>query len=533
MKKILIKWNKIDDKIEKMDDKWELFIITIISVLLVFGVVIGMGTITSGFHLVDDHEFLSWTYQMKHENFRVWNIIAAWIKSDLSARYEPLYYTNRILSCYIFGTNLVMLSLLKAFEIVAALIFLYYCGKLMGARKVHALLFSLMSMIGYQSAVWWKLGPQEAQCTLLFSLGFYSVLKYLNTNRKKWMVVSLVAFLAMVNYKESYIILMPFIILFILYQEVCHESKLTWIRIREAISRRKGYLFCLTLIFVIPVFIIVTYVGTNNYGTVGLDFSKPFKDYIEALTISFSNNLKWYKRFGILFCAILLTYWESLKKLWKEIFLTVTFLLPQIILFGRTEIYERYLLPGAIGFSFFFIIIILKWSVLSGKRRMVYVLGVLLLLAAHGRVALREADYFRYRGESVTSMLEALTEMAKDDTNVLVCFYPNEEGNITVDYWMRLHNFDHVYYYSESDKTVSEECGWMVDYKMAEPVGQRLTEMDIVVMYNREDRHFTYDMTLDLSDYTEIPCGTLTLFVRENSGIKIVNPQIKGLKIHF
>jgi hypothetical protein len=34
--------------------------------------------------------------------------------------------------------------------------------------KINALLFSLISMIGYQSAVWWKLGPQEDLGTYCF-----------------------------------------------------------------------------------------------------------------------------------------------------------------------------------------------------------------------------------------------------------------------------------------------------------------------------------------------------------------------------
>lgn len=36
---------------------------------------------------------------------------------------------------------------------------------------------------------------------------------------------------------------------------------------------------------------------------------------------------------------------------------------------------------------------------LSGKRRIAYVLCLFLMLAAHGRVVLREAAYFTYRGE--------------------------------------------------------------------------------------------------------------------------------------
>ena len=57
--------------------------------------------------------------------------------------------------------------------------------------------------------------------------------------------------------------------------------------------------------------------------------------------------------------------------------------------------------------------------------------------------------------------------------------------------------------------------------------------MDIVVMYNRLDRHFVYDLSLDLTDFTEIPCGTLTIYVRNGSVPVIVQPKVEELRIHF
>ena len=39
-------------------------------------------------------------------------------------------------------------------------------------------------------------------------------------------------------------------------------------------------------------------------------------------------------------------------------------------------------------------------------------------------------------------------------------------------------------------------------------------EIDVVVMYNEEDRHWCYTPSLDLSDFTEKKCGTITMYVR-------------------
>lgn len=525
---------RINERIEKTGRKQEFLLITLLSVLMVFGIIIGMGTLTSGYHLVDDHEFLEWIYQMKYEGKSVWALIAKQLRQDFTWRYEPAYYASRILCTRIFGVSLTGYSLVKAVEITVSAIFLYYCGKRMGASKVYSFLFSALSLIGYQSAVWWKIGPQESQCTMFFAIGFYCMLRFLENSKTGWAIGSLIFFFIMCNFKESFILLIPFLMLYVLYYELEKESgKLTWKKVWGCIQNRFWYLLILGIIFLVLVLVIVIFVGVNDYDKVGLDASIPVSVYVEALQSSFSNDLKWYKRFGILFMLILLTYWEDLKKLWKEILLIAVFLLPQFIIFGQAGIGERYILPSSIGFALFFVIIIPRWKPLSGKRRFVYVLGLLLLLAAHGRVALREADYFRYRGQSVNTMLETVKELSGEDTKVLSCFRPNEEGNLTINYWMLVHGYDNVYFWTEEEALINKVCDLNLDYPEEYYEPQSFEDMDIVVMYNQEDRHWCYTPTLDLSDFTEMKCGTLTIYIRNDSGITPVNTDIEGLRIHF
>ncbi len=526
---------KLNEKIEEINGKWELLIIFMLALVLVSVPLLGMGTLTSGVHLVDDHEFLRWTYEFRCQNANLLDILKVWFWRDLSWRYRPLYYFLRIFSCYVFGDNLIAYSFLKASEIIFSIIFLYYCGQEMSAGKVYSVLFAFTSMIGYQSAVWWKLGPQESLATLLLAAGFFCMLRYLKSNKKGWMAGNIFLFILMVHYKESHIILIPFFMLYILYFEICSSEKgqVTLSGIWRCIKKRIGYLIALSIIFIAPVVVIVFYVGTDQYGNVGFESGMSILEYVDGLGRSFQGDLKWYKRFGILFCLILLTYWEELKKLWKEILLAVSFVLPQIVLYGRSGIGERYILPSSIGFAFFFVYVIPKWKPLSGKRRFVYVLGILLCLAAHGRVMLREADYFRYRGESIMSTFQAVDKMKREDSNVLACFRPNEEGNLTINYWMKLRGFDNVYYWTEEEQMITKVCDINLAYPEEYYKEQDFDDMDIIVMYNKEDRHWVYDLTMDLTDFQEIPCGTLTIYVRNGSVDQIVRPQVEGLRIHF
>ena len=215
-------------------------------------------------------------------------------------------------------------------------------------------------------------------------------------------------------------------------------------------------------------------------------------------------------RFGFVLCLIFLTYWEQFKKLGWEILLTLAVVVPQCISYSKTSMTERYLLPCVLGFAFFFVIVGCNFRPLSGKRRVAYLLCLLLMLAAHGRVVLREAAYFTYRGESIKTMMESTLELVQGtDRKVLSCFAPNLEGNRTMYYWFRLHGYDEVFYWEEEEHKINRSFGPREDEQAA------FEEIDVVVMYNQEDRHWCYEPSLDLRDFEEINCGTITMYVRD------------------
>ena len=254
---------------------------------------------------------------------------------------------------------------------------------------------------------------------------------------------------------------------------------------------------------------IVFVIGTNNYSYVGLDESVTLDQYVQVWSNAAHGNLKWYVRFGILMGLIFLTYWEQTKKLLWEILLTAAIIVPQCITYSKTALEERYILPWALGFAFFFVIVGCNFRPLSGKRRIAYMLCLLLMLAAHGRVTIREARYFAHRGESVRTMMEnTLALVAGTDKKVLSCFLPNLEGNRTMYYWFRLHGYDEVFYWSEEEQKIDRSFG------PRENERAEFADIDVVVMYNQDDRHWCYEPSLDLSDFTEQKCGTITMYVR-------------------
>lgn len=491
-----------------MNRKQEAFYVWGIFTVLVFGVVIGMGTLTSGFHLVDDWEFAKYMDWMTLEHKSLWDCLKDAVGFDLMLRFRPLYYINRVLMASVWGINLTAMSIIKALEIVVAHVALYYCARQMKCNMAYAALFSLTVMVGYQSAVWWKLGPQESYAIMLFAVGFYLLLRWLRTGAKWCAYMSAGVLFLMSVYKESFILLLPFVGLYVLYEEL-QGGRITVANLCGAVRRRLPYLLTIGIIFVVEIFLIVFVIGTNNYSYVGLDENVTFNQYMQTWHKAVHADLKWYMRFGFVMAMILLTYWERSKKLIWEILLTLSIILPQCIIYSKTSLEERYILPSVLGFAFFFVIVGCNFQPLSGKRRIVYMLCLFLMLAAHGRVMLREARYFAYRGESIQTMLESTLDLVQGtDKKVLCCFAPNLEGDRTVHYWFRLHGYEEVFYWKEDENKMERTYGplW---YEQAD-----IDDIDVVVMYNREDRHWCYEPSLDLSDFMEQKCGTVTMYVR-------------------
>lgn len=496
-------------RLEKLDGRTEALLVWGFFSVLVFGVVLGMGTLTSGFHLVDDWEFAKYVDWMTLEGRSVADCLREAVGYDLTMRFRPLYYINRVLMAAVFGINLTAMSVIKAAEIVAAFVLLYYCARHMRCNMVYAALFSLTVLTGYQSAVWWKLGPQESYDIMMFALGFWLMLKWLRTGRRWYATASVGAFFLMSIYKEPFILLLPFVGLYVLYEEMTGK-KVTLSALWAAVRRRLPYLMALGLMFAAEMFLIVFVIGTNNYSYVGLDESVTLEQYAQAWALAAHTDLKWYVRFGWLFILLFLTYWEHVKKLGWEILLAFSIILPQCVSYSKTAMTERYLLPAVLGFAFFFVIVGCNFRPLSGKRRIAYVLCLFLMLAAHGRVVLREAAYFTYRGESIRTMMESTLALVKGtDKKVLSCFAPNLEGNRTMYYWFRLQGYDEVFYWEEEEKKINRSFGPREDEQAA------FEEIDVIVMYNRDDRHWCYEPSLDLSGFTEKVCGTITMYVRD------------------
>ena len=144
----------------------------------------------------------------------------------------------------------------------------------------------------------------------------------------------------------------------------------------------------------------------------------------------------------------------------------------------------------------------------KGIRKILYSGVLILLLVPHFLVLVKEAEYFTYRGHSVTTVLNEALSKSSPDMNILSAYSPYEESDITVSCWMQLQGRDNVYTWNENERTCTDKSG--TGYGRIEDV----SEMDIILFYNPKDRHYCYDPSIDLSNYTRIDYGTMTMCIK-------------------
>lgn len=486
----------------KKSKKIEIISITIFYILLVFGVLLLTGTITSGWHLVDDQEYIDYILQMKFDGLSYWECLKNTILQDLMWRFRPLYYFLRVTFTVFFGTNLVAWSLLRGFTTAAAFLFLYLCGRKMKCNIFYSVLFSLVVMVGPQSVVWWKLGPQEGTGMLIFAIGFYFLLLWLESGKKCYKWNAVITLILVGLYKESFLLMLPFALSYLFYYDFKNEG-FSFTTIKKVFIKNKAIIISLIAFLCIALAVIFKYSGTN-VAYLGEEFTP---NRYKILWIGMlQNSLE-----GFFWCAaavflIMLTGIKKWNELFWEFLLTIAIMAAQFILYIRLGFEERYILPWSFGYAYFMVIALSNWSIMQGIRRKIYCVCLAGLIIFHFPIVIKEAEYYTYRGQSVTDVFNTVLEETEPDSKILAAYWPYEESNITASYWMRLNGRDNVYSWNEDNKECIDITGEGKGTK------EELQNMEYILFYNPKDRHYCGEPDMDFSNYNKEECGTLVIY---------------------
>jgi len=479
--------------------------------VFVFGLLMITGTLFSGVHFVDDHEMMNFAVQMREEGF--WNCVSVAVQRDLSMRFRPLYYLLRICLVSVLGYNYLAWAILTAASIVVTLVMSYFCARKLGCNIFYSVVFGLVIMVGPQSVVWWKFGPQENIGMAVLMVGIWCLLCWVEKEQLRYGIIGGILFILLSLYKESFICLLPLAVAVVFleyWRKQEYSMKGMWMGIK------KYWLFCVVfaLIGVIEVALILFSIGTNGLGYVGLNDDIGLYDYTVIWMDCFKGPLKWYVLFGVVMIVVMLTRLNRWKEWLNGAAIAVVIMIPQVIIYNMTGLSERYILPWSLGYAWFLIITGMRKSgVLDDDKIRQGIMNVCLLglLACHFVIFGQEAEHHTYRGVNFQKVWEIVEEHTEEESKILAAF-TYLESNMTVTLWGEVNKREQIYTWMDDSRTCIKIDG---DGVATDETPAELEDMEVIMWYSPEHRHYLKEPDFDLSNYDVQQVGTLVVALKK------------------
>ena len=353
----------------KLFSKKEIMICIIFSLLYVFGILIFTGTLFSGYHLVDDHEIIRRVYANQNGELTLFEKILSgfpWI----SFRFRPLYIFLRRVRCVIFMDNFFLWSVWVGLEITFTIIFSYMVARMFKCNKYMAYLFGIIVVTGEQSAIWWRLGPQEPTGILLLMISIFLLQIYEVLEEKRWLVGGILCVIVTSLAKESFTLFLPFVpFLLIAYDIYVSDGNMGIMPLHKYWNSVKKNLLLIVncvVVFCVNISLILTRVGTDLAGYAGIDDTLGIVGYIRRMGGMLLFRFSVYFWGLVIIAAGCLLFIKIEKINVKRIiiqnsllFLTaVGIIFAQLVLHVKSGMHERYFIPTTVALALIGVIVV-------------------------------------------------------------------------------------------------------------------------------------------------------------------------------
>lgn len=411
----------------------EYIIVTILFVAASISFASSTGILNSGFHFTDDHEIIDINNQIINNGF--FKTLSFFIVDDLVWRYRPLFFVVRVLRALLIKNNFFLWHLIVAIECGLYVAFSYILARKMNTKVIPSLLFSFIYLLGSQDEVVWRMGTQENMGLFFLSLSLLLTYCYYEKNSKVYGTLAAISTILMGLCKEAFLLLIPTVILFLFYLYV-HNNDEDINIFKKALSFIKKYKWfiistCASLLF--GVALIFFYVGLMQPGYAGVDTSYTVGEYIRITLNVFLRDLTdyWYL-FGLMILVAVISivsntvekkltrkYWESLL---VGFALFAYSMVIEAFLHAKSAMFDRYKLP-LVWLLFFALIVLLNDYINKWIHYAIAVGACIFMIIScnvHDHNIIDDGKYYAIDGKRVTSMLNRVGELSKDNQDYIV-----------------------------------------------------------------------------------------------------------------
>lgn len=460
----------------------ERFAVLMIGILLVFGTLYRTGTIASGFHMLDDHELIRYHLAFSENNASLAGTIKAAIVNDFAGgRYRPLYWTERVTGCKLFGDELAWWNYYTAIKGVLTFYFLYYVARYLKYNRILSFLFVGIILFGRQFTPWFRSANQESTGLLLCAFTLCLIARqcyHKKYNNVAYNIVIVVGTVLCGLVKESFTLFMPVFAALKIWLEYCDRGKLV-----NCLRKNIAVYLVIALSMMINVIMIVFYVGIDQVSYAGFHEGVSLADYWSGIVYSLKFNMGSYTIAGGVFLfAIVMYVLEISKELRKKYLwfaaISAYVMAVQLIAHAKSLMWERYMIPWVVGYAFLFVLLGYRIFEQNKWRRTVYTAVLIILFLVEAPKAYQMSRDYAYDGQMLRVYFQNILDNTDEESQV-VCAFRDEEINLATECWLEVHGRTQVYSYD----TLTGEFKNIVQLKGAVPEEFSWEQARVVVCY--------------------------------------------------
>lgn len=384
----------------------------------------------SGFHLTDDHEIISLNSQLHRPNASVVGVAMEAVERDMfrTHRLRPVYYVSRVAEVRLLGTNFLRWSILTYLLAVAAAMALYWAGRLAGFTELQAGVFVALSLAGPQAVIWWALGPAETGGAFFLALALlFCFLAAASGGKRLPDIAFFLTATCASLFKESFVLVIPALV----FLRLWFDKSGTW---PTSLRKNRLLIAALSVVFFAEILLLIAVVGIGGVGYAGVD-SNSLSMFAMVRTL-LQLRVLLFTAVGLAGMALLRWYYggrQGTNFLVGATLFACLWVGPQIVLYAKSGMASRYLIPASVGIAFFSVYLLrfLRQNEKADPRATALFAGpdvhamIVVLLAimlfAPSRAAYLESLRFGLEGRALNSMLSNVRRAtAKRDSIVIV-----------------------------------------------------------------------------------------------------------------
>ncbi len=375
------------------------------------GLLVGTGAVSSGYYLKDCHALIGFHESLEERGF--WQTLL-WLNSyDINVRFRPLYSLYIITLTYLIKLNWQVWHCVIGSFAIASCILLFKALKNFGFSTLAAAVFLGIACLDVQVASWVHISVAETPAFLFMAGSIYCLSKLKETHCLRWEFAFLILAICSSLSKESFLFLLPSLIYI--------RAWLVNFEIRKYIT---------TLLVLLP-FMLISFSFIRRISANHLDLKiTAIQIFKSTLSIAWNGSFIPFLILIILLNLFKSWNYKSFRISWMPLILFLLIITPQVFLYARTGFTERYFLPGILGFSILFAVLIDHLISYPKRVQQVAIVLIVSILICKFFLALNAVETLAIGGQQTDSLIYRIQstidakDLDKKRTNVLLITNP-------------------------------------------------------------------------------------------------------------